>query len=91
MLFAVFSTFTDFHTILLQGNVIHCTENATIAYNFNRLEKGCLFVIEDFVVRANKEEYRVRKNNTFKLEFDGNTHLRKTSILYDHHVRYPLV
>lgn len=91
MLFTVYCTFTDFHTILLQGNVIHCTANATIAYNFHGLEKGGLFAIEDFVVWANKEECRVRKNNTFKLEFDGKTHLRKTSVLYDQYVRYPLV
>jgi hypothetical protein len=90
MLFTVCSSFTDLHAILLQDNVNHCTANTTIAYNFQRLEKGVLFAIEDFVVRANKEEYRVRKNNNFKLEFDGKAHLRKTSILYDQYVRYPL-
>jgi hypothetical protein len=61
MLFTVCYSFTDLHAILLQGNVNHCTANTTIAYNFQRLEKGVQFAIEDFVVRANKEEYRIRK------------------------------
>lgn len=88
MLFA--SLLSDIHAILLQGNVIDCTAKATIAHNFHGLQKGVILSIEDFVVRYDKEEYRVKKNNTFMLEFNGKTRLRKSSVISDGYIRYPL-
>lgn len=81
---------TYLHKILLQGNVIQCSAKATIAFNFHQLGKGVQFSIEDFVVQSNNEEYHARENNTFKLDFDGATTLRKSPVLCDQYVRYPL-
>nr|GEW37113.1 hypothetical protein [Tanacetum cinerariifolium] len=50
---------------------------ATIAHNFLRLKGGGIFLIKNFVVRPNKDEFRVFRHDMFMLEFDGSTTIRK--------------
>ena len=37
----------------------------------------------------NKEDFRIRKDDTFMLEFDGATTIRKSLVIYEGFVRYP--
>ena len=60
-----------------------------MAHNFLRLKEGGVYSIKNFIVMHNKEEFRVRKNDTFMLEFDGSTVIRKSSVVSEGFVRYP--
>ncbi|GKA62691.1 mediator of RNA polymerase II transcription subunit 34 isoform X2, partial [Tanacetum coccineum] len=62
-----------------KGNMIHCTAKATIAHNFLRLNEGGNFLIKNFVVLPNKDEFWVFRHDMFMLEFDGLTTIRKVS------------
>nr|GEV58190.1 hypothetical protein [Tanacetum cinerariifolium] len=57
----------------LQGNAIHCTTRSNIAHNLIKLKEGGIYSIKNFVVYPNKEEYHIRKEDTFMLEFEGAT------------------
>ncbi|GJS02536.1 54S ribosomal protein L19, mitochondrial [Tanacetum coccineum] len=57
----------------LLGNVIHCTMKANIAHNFLKLKEGSIYLIRDFVVHPNKDEYRIFRDHAVILEFDGAT------------------
>ncbi|GJV44874.1 hypothetical protein Tco_1429410 [Tanacetum coccineum] len=48
-----------------------------------------LFNKKNFVVKPNKEEYRILKNDAFMLEFDGSTTIRKAFVKAEGFVRYP--
>ncbi|GJV73893.1 hypothetical protein Tco_1493888 [Tanacetum coccineum] len=39
-----------------------------------------VYCIKNFVVQANKEEYRIFKDHAYMIEFDGATSVRKTSV-----------
>ncbi|GKD34581.1 reverse transcriptase domain-containing protein, partial [Tanacetum coccineum] len=54
-----------------KGNAIHCTAKANIAHNFLKLKEGSVYLIRDFVVHLNKEEYRIFRDHAVILEFDG--------------------
>nr|GEU68694.1 hypothetical protein [Tanacetum cinerariifolium] len=62
----------------LQGNAIHCTTKSNIAHNLIKLKEGGIYSIKNFVVYPNKEEYRIRKEDTFMLEFEGDTRAWKS-------------
>ncbi|GKB47652.1 nucleic acid-binding, OB-fold protein, partial [Tanacetum coccineum] len=62
----------------LQGNAIHCSARSNVAHNFIKLKEGIIYCIKNFVVHPNKEEYRIRKDDAFMLEFNGATSARKS-------------
>ncbi|GJV14242.1 zinc finger, CCHC-type containing protein [Tanacetum coccineum] len=72
-----------------RGNTIHCTARSNIAHNFIKLKEGGICSIKNFVVHPNKEEFRIRKDDTFMLEFDGATSARKSLAKSDGFVRHP--
>ncbi|GJR06426.1 DNA helicase PIF1, ATP-dependent [Tanacetum coccineum] len=71
---------TDFVVSDSKGNMIHCSAKAIIAHNFLRLKEGGIFLIKNFVVRHNKDEFWVFRHDMFMLEFDGSTTIRKVSV-----------
>ncbi|GJW53577.1 hypothetical protein Tco_0097662 [Tanacetum coccineum] len=79
---------TDFVVSDAKGNTIHCYAKATVAHNFLRLKEGSIYYVKKFVVKPNKEEYRILKNDAYMLEFDGSTTIRKASVKADGFVRY---
>ncbi|GJU70049.1 ribonuclease H-like domain-containing protein [Tanacetum coccineum] len=72
-----------------EGNIIHCYAKATVAHNFLRLKVGSIYSVKNFVVKPNKKEYQILKNDTYMLEFDGSTTIRKALVKADGFVRYP--
>ncbi|GKA36290.1 reverse transcriptase domain-containing protein, partial [Tanacetum coccineum] len=80
---------TDFVLSDAKGNAIHCTAKANIAHNFLKLKEGSVYLIRDFVVHPNKDEYRIFRDHAVILEFDGATSARKTSVTGGGFVRYP--
>ncbi|GJT14440.1 retrovirus-related pol polyprotein from transposon TNT 1-94 [Tanacetum coccineum] len=71
-----------------KGNMIHCTAKATISHNFLRLKEGRIFLIKNFAVRPNKDEFWVFRHDMFMLEFDRSTTIRKVSANSVGFVRY---
>nr|GEX65503.1 zinc finger, CCHC-type [Tanacetum cinerariifolium] len=59
------------------GNAIHCSARSNVAHNFIKLKEGIIYCIKNFVVHPNKEEYRIRKDDAFTLEFNGATTAQK--------------
>nr|GEU91103.1 hypothetical protein [Tanacetum cinerariifolium] len=80
---------TDFVLSDAKGNAIHCTTKANIAHNFLKLKEGSIYLIRDFVVHPNKDEYRIFRDHAIILGFDGATFVRKTSVKGGGFVRYP--
>ncbi|GJW20637.1 replication protein A 70 kDa DNA-binding subunit C-like protein [Tanacetum coccineum] len=80
---------TDFVVSDAKGNAIHCTARSNVTHNFLLLKEGGIYSIKNFVVHRNKEEYRIRKNDAFMIEFDGATSIRKAFVKADGFVRYP--
>ncbi|GKC03624.1 zf-CCHC domain-containing protein [Tanacetum coccineum] len=80
---------TDFVVSDSKGNMIHCTARGSIAHNFLRLKEGSVYSIKNFVMHPNKDEFRIMKNDTFMLEFDGSTTIRKVSVSTVSFIRYP--
>ncbi|GKD01814.1 reverse transcriptase domain-containing protein [Tanacetum coccineum] len=72
-----------------EGNAIHSTAKANVAYNFLRLKEGSVYSIINFFVQANKEEYRIFTDHAYMIELDGATSVRKTSVKGGGFVRYP--
>ncbi|GKA00464.1 hypothetical protein Tco_0673014 [Tanacetum coccineum] len=70
--------------------MIHCSARARVAHNFLRLKEGGIYSVTNFAVKPNKEEYRVIKDDSFMLEFDGSTTFKSVSVKADGFVRYPL-
>ncbi|GJZ88108.1 hypothetical protein Tco_0659890 [Tanacetum coccineum] len=73
-----------------KGKMIHCSARANIAYNFLRLKEGGIYSVKIFAVKPNKEEYRVIKDDSFMLEFDGSTTFKRVYVKADGFVKYPL-
>ncbi|GKE83236.1 54S ribosomal protein L19, mitochondrial [Tanacetum coccineum] len=70
---------TDFVVSDSKGNMIHCIAKATITHNFLRLKEGGIFLIKNFAVRPNKDEFWVFRHDMFMLEFVGLTTIKKVS------------
>ncbi|GJW05429.1 reverse transcriptase domain-containing protein, partial [Tanacetum coccineum] len=81
---------TNFMVSDAKGNGIHCTARSNVAHNFLRLKEGGIYSIKNFVVHRNKEEYRIRKNDSFMIEFDRATSIPKAFVKADGFVCYPL-
>ncbi|GJW91892.1 replication protein A 70 kDa DNA-binding subunit C-like protein, partial [Tanacetum coccineum] len=71
------------------GNIIHCSAKATVSHNFLRLKEGGIYSVKKFVVKPNKDEYRILKNDAYMLEFYGSKTIRKASVKAYGFVRYP--
>ncbi|GKD46245.1 zinc finger, CCHC-type containing protein, partial [Tanacetum coccineum] len=80
---------TDFMVSDAKGNTIHCTARSNVAHNFLRLKEGGIYSIKKFIVHRNKDEYRIRKNDTFMIEFDRVTSIHKAFVKADGFVHYP--
>ncbi|GKA00080.1 hypothetical protein Tco_0672630 [Tanacetum coccineum] len=76
-------------TFYLQGNAIHCSVRSNVAHNFIKLKEGVIYCIKNFVVHPNKEEYRIRKDDAFMLEFNRATSARKSLAKGVGFVRHP--
>ncbi|GJX05718.1 ribonuclease H-like domain-containing protein [Tanacetum coccineum] len=76
-------------TIVVMGNIMHCTMKGNIAHNFIRLKKGGIYPVKNFAVQPNKDEFCILKNDAFMLEFDGATTVRKAFVKADGFVKYP--
>ncbi|GJZ59437.1 reverse transcriptase domain-containing protein [Tanacetum coccineum] len=72
------------------GQMIHCSAQASVAHNFLRLKEGGIYSVTNFAVNPNKEEYRVIKDDSFMLEFDGSMTFKSVSVKADGFVRYSL-
>ncbi|GKC13464.1 ATP-dependent DNA helicase PIF1-like protein [Tanacetum coccineum] len=59
------------------GSTMHATARSTITHNFLKLKEGGIYSVKNFVVQANKDEFRVIKNAMFMLELDGATTIGK--------------
>ncbi|GJU35296.1 reverse transcriptase domain-containing protein [Tanacetum coccineum] len=81
---------TNFVVSDAKGNGIHYTARSNVAHNFLRLKEGGIYSIKNFVVHRNKEEYRIRKNDSFMIEFDRATSIPKAFVKADGFVCYPL-
>ncbi|GJZ27241.1 hypothetical protein Tco_0571494 [Tanacetum coccineum] len=81
---------TDFVMCDAKGQMIHCFARASVAHNFLRLKEGGIYSVTNFAVKPNKEEYRVVKDDSFMLEFDGSTTFKRVSVKEDGFVRYIL-
>ncbi|GJZ67890.1 zinc finger, CCHC-type containing protein [Tanacetum coccineum] len=80
---------TNFVLSDAKGNAIHSTTKANIAHNFLKLKEGPVYLIRDFVVHPNKDEYRIFRDHAVILKFDGATSAHKTSVTGGGFVRYP--
>ncbi|GKA42038.1 replication protein A 70 kDa DNA-binding subunit C-like protein, partial [Tanacetum coccineum] len=56
---------TDFVMSDAKGNAIHSAAKANVAHNFLRLKEGSVYSIKNFVVQANKEEYRIFRDHAY--------------------------
>nr|GEY48991.1 hypothetical protein [Tanacetum cinerariifolium] len=45
------------------GNMIHCSAKAIVSHNFLRLMEGGIYSVKIFVVKPNKDEYQILKND----------------------------
>nr|GEX17492.1 hypothetical protein [Tanacetum cinerariifolium] len=80
---------TDFVMSDAKGNMIHCSAKATASHNFLRLKEGSIYSVKNFVVKPNKDEYRLLKNDAYMLEFDRSTTIRKALVKAGGFMRYP--
>ncbi|GJS15441.1 DNA helicase PIF1, ATP-dependent [Tanacetum coccineum] len=80
---------TDFVVSDSKGNMIHCSAKSNVAHNFLRMKEGGIYVVKNFVVVPNKDEFRIFKQDMFMLEFDGKTTARKVSADPYDYLRYP--
>lgn len=48
-----------------------------------------VYSIKDFVVKPNKDEYRIMQRDPFMLEFDGTTTVKKVTVKDGSFERYP--
>ncbi|GKD63421.1 replication protein A 70 kDa DNA-binding subunit C-like protein [Tanacetum coccineum] len=53
------------------------------------LKEGGIYSVKKFVVKPNKDEYRILKNDAYMLEFYGSKTIRKASVKAYGFVRYP--
>ncbi|GKC23729.1 hypothetical protein Tco_1025879, partial [Tanacetum coccineum] len=87
---AVSGRYLSTNFVVSDAKMIHCSARASVAHNFLRLKEGGIYSVTNFAVKPNKEEYRVIKDDSFMLEFDGSTAFKRVSVKADGFVRYPL-
>ncbi|GKC67494.1 DNA helicase PIF1, ATP-dependent [Tanacetum coccineum] len=58
------------------GNMIHCSEKSNVAHNFLRMKEGGIYVVKNFVVVPNKDEFRIFKQDLFMLD-------SSSTVIYD--------
>ncbi|GJW17470.1 replication protein A 70 kDa DNA-binding subunit C-like protein [Tanacetum coccineum] len=80
---------TDFIVSDTQGNVMHCTAKGNIAHNFLWLKEGSIYLVKNFIVVPNKDEFRVVRLVDFMLELDGETTTRQAFLKSEGFTRYP--
>nr|GEU77957.1 hypothetical protein CTI12_AA123990 [Tanacetum cinerariifolium] len=80
---------TDFVVCDSKGSTMHATARNSIAHNFIKLKEGGICSVKNFAVQPNKDEFRVLKNATIMLEFDGSTTIRKVFVKPDGFIRFP--
>ncbi|GKE28427.1 reverse transcriptase domain-containing protein, partial [Tanacetum coccineum] len=80
----------DVHTITGRyGNAIYSFAKANVAHNFLKLKEGLVYPINNFVVQANKEEYRIFRDHAYMIELDGTASVRKTFVKGGGFIQYP--
>nr|GEY40470.1 hypothetical protein [Tanacetum cinerariifolium] len=68
----------------------HCSDWPVLEHGFPGVMcKGSIYSVKKYVVKPNKEEYRILKNDTYMLEFDGPMTIRKALVKADGFVRCP--
>ncbi|KAL6577819.1 hypothetical protein OROMI_010147 [Orobanche minor] len=81
---------TDFLISDGKGNTMHCTAKSKTSHNFvDRLKEGIIYNINDFVVLPNTEDYRIKKESAYMIEFHGGTTVRRSPVKADGFVRHP--
>ncbi|GKB54268.1 reverse transcriptase domain-containing protein [Tanacetum coccineum] len=80
---------TDFIVSDTKGNVMHCTTKGSIDHNFLRLKEGFVYLVKNFTIVPNKDEFRVIRFADFMLEFDGKITVQKAFLKYDGFTCYP--
>ncbi|XP_071694536.1 uncharacterized protein [Rutidosis leptorrhynchoides] len=69
---------TEFIASDEQGNVIQLIAKSNVAHHFiPRLKDGFVYLLSNFDVISNRDDYRILKNNALMIELTGSTMLRK--------------
>ncbi|XP_071738717.1 replication protein A 70 kDa DNA-binding subunit E-like [Rutidosis leptorrhynchoides] len=73
------------------GNVIQLTAKHNIAHHFiTRLKEGSVYLLKDFEVVANRDEYRILRANNVIIQLQGATYFeRQTIAVTDGYIRHP--
>ncbi|GJV72201.1 reverse transcriptase [Tanacetum coccineum] len=79
----------DFIVSDTQGNVMHCIAKGSITHHFLRLKEGSVYLVKNFTVVTNKDEFCVIRFDDFMLEFDGETIIQKDFMKSNGFTRYP--
>ncbi|KAL6529080.1 hypothetical protein OROHE_014824 [Orobanche hederae] len=81
---------TDFVISDGKGNTMHCTAKSKTSHNFvDRLKDGIIYTINDFAVLASTQEYRIKKECAYMIEFHGGTTVRRSPVKAYGFVRHP--
>ncbi|KAL6572843.1 hypothetical protein OROHE_002319 [Orobanche hederae] len=81
---------TDFLIYDGKGNTMHCTAKSKTSHNFvDRLKVGIIYTINDFVVLPNTQDYRIKNESAYMIEFHGGTTKRRSPVKADGFVRHP--
>ncbi|GKB28681.1 hypothetical protein Tco_0868082, partial [Tanacetum coccineum] len=72
-----------------KGNIMHATARSNVAHNFLKLKAGEIYSVKNFSVQPNKDEFRIFKDVSFIVEFDGETIVRKAFVKSNGFIRYP--
>ncbi|KAL6513881.1 hypothetical protein OROHE_019337 [Orobanche hederae] len=81
---------TDFLISDGKGNTMHCTAKSKTSHIFvDRLKEGIIYTINDFAVLPNTEDYRIKKESAYIIEFHGGTTVRRSPVKADGFVRHP--
>ncbi|KAL6549360.1 hypothetical protein OROHE_008477 [Orobanche hederae] len=80
---------TDFIVSDEKENVMHCTMKSNISHCFNdKVQEGSVVSMRYFSVQK-KDEYRIIKDNTYLIELNGSTSIRKATVNVGCFVRHP--
>ncbi|KAL6522290.1 hypothetical protein OROHE_016843 [Orobanche hederae] len=81
---------TDFLISDGKGNTMYCITKSNTSHNFvDRLKEGIIYTINDFVVLPNTEDYRIKKESAYMIEFHGGMTVRRSSVKADGFARHP--
>ncbi|KAL6558413.1 hypothetical protein OROMI_018763 [Orobanche minor] len=80
---------TEFIVSDEKENVMHCTMKSNISHCFNdKVQEGSVVSMRYFTVQK-KDEYRIIKDNTYLIELNGSTSIRKATVNVGCFVRHP--